>query len=245
MMRLSSFNHNNILTLLFFFSFAGLARDLASSNIHPMTEEEISTEQEREDIITCISELLSEVAENNPVRHDDRSVINDKFSDSRLPKISMRDYVSRLSTYGVVNKAEYVILIMTIIYIDRLIQMGVNLTKFNKHRLFLAAFVVASKFIFDNYYNNDLLSKVGGVSKSELNKLEVEFLFAIEFNLVIDTNIYEKYLTEIRKKIARKKFEAENKKLIDFEFVSRMEEPCVFHLPDGLDGSADGDGNNV
>ena len=43
--------------------------------------------------------------------------------------------------------------------------------------------MLAAKFLDDHYYNNAYYAKIGGIQKSEINLLEIEFVRRIDFNL--------------------------------------------------------------
>lgn len=43
------------------------------------------------------------------------------------------------------------------------------------------------------YYSNGYYAKVGGVSVGELNKLEIEYLFSLDFRLHVTTEVFVKY----------------------------------------------------
>ena len=88
--------------------------------------------------------------------------------------------------------------ILALIYIDRLIQRNnFLLTELNVHRVVITAILLAAKFFDDAYYNNAYYAKVGGVLVSELNSLEVEFLFRINFSLRVSPDVFEKYNIEL------------------------------------------------
>ena len=53
--------------------------------------------------------------------------------------------------------------------------------------------IVAIKYNEDDFFSNEFYSKVGGVSKKEINKIEYEFLSLIDFSLFVDEEIYNKY----------------------------------------------------
>jgi hypothetical protein len=85
-----------------------------------------------------------------------------------------------------------------LIYIDRLIQRNnFLLTELNVHRVVITAILLAAKFFDDAYYNNAYYSKVGGVLVSEMNGLEVDFLFRINFSLHVTPELFEKYKAEL------------------------------------------------
>ena len=63
----------------------------------------------------------------------------------------------------------------------------------------LSSVLIAIKYNEDDYYSNLYYSKVGGISNSELNTLEYEFLKLIYFKLWIDMTEYEKYKIYLNK----------------------------------------------
>ncbi|RYG53553.1 hypothetical protein EON66_08370, partial [archaeon] len=88
--------------------------------------------------------------------------------------------------------------VLALVYIDRLIQRNsLLLNSLNVHRIIITAVMLAAKFFDDQYYNNAYYAKVGGVPTSEVNSLELEFLFCINFTLHVPTDVYEKYYSEL------------------------------------------------
>lgn len=88
--------------------------------------------------------------------------------------------------------------ILALIYIDRLIQKNnFLLTELNVHRVVITAILLAAKFFDDAYYNNAYYAKVGGVLVEEINNLEVQFLFKIDFSLRVLPEVFEKYNAEL------------------------------------------------
>lgn len=63
--------------------------------------------------------------------------------------------------------------------------------------MIITAILLAAKFFDDAYYNNAYYSKVGGVLVSEMNGLEVDFLFRINFSLHVAPEIFEQYKAEL------------------------------------------------
>ena len=53
--------------------------------------------------------------------------------------------------------------------------------------------MLAAKFYDDTYLNNDMYARIGGIRVEELNALELEFLFFIDFSLVVSQKEFEKY----------------------------------------------------
>ena len=56
---------------------------------------------------------------------------------------------------------------------------------------------MAAKFFDDQYYNNAYYAKVGGVPCGELNSLETEFLFGVNFGLHVNADEFYKYRTQL------------------------------------------------
>ena len=83
-------------------------------------------------------------------------------------------------------------------YIDRLIQRNsFVLTELNIHRVVITSILLAAKFFDDAYYNNAYYARVGGVLVNEMNSLEVDFLFRINFSLHFSPEEFEQYRREL------------------------------------------------
>eukprot|EP00958_Prasinococcus_capsulatus_P026445 scaffold4806_cov363-Prasinococcus_capsulatus_cf.AAC.4 len=63
------------------------------------------------------------------------------------------------------------------------------ITSLSCHRLVITSILVATKWLDDAYYNNAYYGQIGGVTTKELNRMELEFLLRINFdlNVTIDT----------------------------------------------------------
>lgn len=61
----------------------------------------------------------------------------------------------------------------------------------------ITAVLLAAKFFDDAYYNNAYYAKVGGVLVSEINGLEVDFLFRINFSMHVTPDEFDKYRCEL------------------------------------------------
>ena len=69
----------------------------------------------------------------------------------------------------------------------------------NVHRLLLVMLMVAVKFLDDDYYNNEAFAKIGGVSKEEINALELEFLDFLDYDIWVcqeDFDAHKQRMTE-------------------------------------------------
>jgi hypothetical protein len=105
--------------------------------------------------------------------------------------INIQDYLEHLYKYGRMNIST---ILLMLIYIDRFC--NINKTKLSYkivHKLMLASLIVAIKYNEDEMYSLKIYAGLGGVSKAELEYLEICFISYINFNLFIKEEIYNKY----------------------------------------------------
>ncbi len=117
--------------------------------------------------------------------HIQHGAIARKFWSKRPPPISLEDYLMRMHKYCPMSTAVY---LATSCYISRLVVQDhiVPVTPRNVHRLILAGLRVAMKALEDMSWPHGRFSKVGGVSESELGRLEITFCFLMDFTLKVD-----------------------------------------------------------
>ena len=75
---------------------------------------------------------------------------------------------------------------------------NIVLTSLNVHRILITSVLISTKVFDDEFYKNAYYAKLGGVSTSELNSLELEFLSLVNFNLFVTTEVFDKYQNELR-----------------------------------------------
>ncbi|XP_050237613.1 cyclin-P3-1 [Mercurialis annua] len=147
--------------------------------------------------LTLLSSLLERAVQKNEMllettRMDDSKTV---FHGLRAPTLSIRQYVERIFKYAGCSPSCFIV---AHIYVDRLIQnIDIRLTSLNVHRLLITSVTVAAKFIDDAFFNNAYYAKVGGVSTEELNKLEMKFLFSIDFRLQVNVNTFGRYCSQL------------------------------------------------
>ncbi|CAI9768753.1 unnamed protein product [Fraxinus pennsylvanica] len=119
------------------------------------------------------------------------------FHGSRAPSLGIRQYIDRIFKYSRCSPSCFVI---AHIYVDRFIQRtNMLLTSLNIHRVIITSVMVAAKFIDDAFFNNAYYARVGGVSTAELNKLEMKFLFGLDFQLHVTLQTFRKYCSLLAK----------------------------------------------
>ncbi|KAG2214710.1 hypothetical protein INT46_000929 [Mucor plumbeus] len=74
---------------------------------------------------------------------------------------------------------------------------GFTINSYNIHRLLITSIVVASKFTSDIFYANSRYAKVGGIPLVELNQLELELLFLLDFQLYIPLEDIQLYADQL------------------------------------------------
>ena len=141
--------------------------------------------------IEIISDLLNNICEENK---DKSEIINKNikpFMTQNIPSMSIKDYLLRLSRFTKMSESTIIIIL---IYIDRISNLNnFRLTYRNIYKLILSAMVVAIKYNEDIFYSSSIYAKLGGLSISELNYLEFEFLILIKFSLFIEKDLFDKY----------------------------------------------------
>jgi len=143
-------------------------------------------------VLSAVLERL--VCANAPLALADPGQVT-KFHALKAPGIGIHQYLERIHKYASCSNECF---ILALIYIDRLIQRNnFLLTELNVHRVVITAILLGAKFFDDAYYNNAYYAKVGGVLVAEMNGLEVDFLFRINFSLHVTPELFKKYREEL------------------------------------------------
>ncbi|KAH0978410.1 hypothetical protein GBA52_028129 [Prunus armeniaca] len=153
-------------------------------------------------VLSPLSSLLERCVQKNEMLLEatDIKEVMTIFHGLRAPTLSIRQYVDRIFKYSGCSPSCFVV---AQIYVDRFIQCTeVRLTSFNVHRLLITSVMLAAKFIDDAFFNNAYYAKVGGVSTSELNRLEMKFLFTIDFRLQVSIETFKRYCSQLEKEAA-------------------------------------------
>ncbi|KAL4312672.1 hypothetical protein GQ457_01G053200 [Hibiscus cannabinus] len=150
-------------------------------------------------ILSLLSSLLEKSVQKNETESE---TVNFKdtvaiFHGLRAPTISIQHYIDRIFKYAGCSPSCFLV---AYIYVDRFLQRtDVHLTSLNVHRLLITSVLVAAKFIDDAFFNNAYYARVGGVSTAELNRLEMSFLFSLDFRLKVTVNTFQRYCSQLQK----------------------------------------------
>jgi len=144
-------------------------------------------------VVKVLASVLDKLVRSNDGSSKAQKIT--KFHALRPPSISIKDYLDRILKYSACSSECFV---LALVYIDRLIQQtGFVVSSLNIHRVVITSVMLAAKFFDDHYYNNAYYAKIGGVPCTEMNSLELEMLFQINFSLHVDTDAYNKYYSEL------------------------------------------------
>ncbi|KAE8660649.1 Cyclin-P3-1 [Hibiscus syriacus] len=150
-------------------------------------------------ILSLLSSLLEKSVEKNETESETVNFKDDVaiFHGLRAPTISIQHYIDRIFKYAGCSPSCFLV---AYIYVDRFVQQtDVHLTSLNVHRLLITSVLVAAKFGDDAFFNNAYYARVGGVSTAELNRLEMSFLFSLDFRLQVTVNTFQRYCSQLQK----------------------------------------------
>ncbi|KAH8581849.1 cyclin 6 pcl7 [Cryptosporidium sp. chipmunk genotype I] len=119
------------------------------------------------------------------------------FDSTVKPSISIKDYFARLSEYFLCSPSLFVLML---IYIKRIIDNNPSYIFDLKsaHRFMLATLVISVKLYDDKFLPNAHYAHVGGVSESELSRLEVDALLLMDFRLKVTIEEFVKFSYSLR-----------------------------------------------
>lgn len=153
-------------------------------------------------VLSLLSTILDKTVEENE-KMLETSEAKDGitvFHGTRAPSLSIQQYIDRIFRYSNCSPSCFII---AHIYMDRFIhRTNICLTSLNIHRLLITSVMVAAKFMDDAFFNNAYYAKVGGVSTKELNKLEMKFLFEVDFQLHVTVQTFKKYCSALKREAA-------------------------------------------
>uniref|UniRef100_A0A0E0KVK2 Cyclin n=1 Tax=Oryza punctata TaxID=4537 RepID=A0A0E0KVK2_ORYPU len=123
-------------------------------------------------------------------------------SGAPAPRIGVAQYLERVHRYAGLEPECYVV---AYAYVDMAAHRrpAAAVASRNVHRLLLACLLVASKVLDDFHHNNAFFARVGGVSNAEMNKLELELLAVLDFEVMLSHRVYELYREHLEKEAQR------------------------------------------
>ena len=127
----------------------------------------------------------------------------------------------------ILTKMEKEVIILSLIYIERLIfNTGLLLNSRNWRRILLTAMIIASKIWDDNSFENSHFSQVfANLGVGEINTLERIFLELINYKVYVKQSEYFKYLLMV--KIIALKYNYNGKQIIPVSILKNISHPSI------------------
>lgn len=140
----------------------------------------------------AVGNILGRVADLNASLPTPVSV----FTSASVPMVGIGPFVNYVVENSMASDAA---VLFSLIYTDRLStkDAAIILTPLSVHRVWLAAIVVAVKFVDDRYLRLRDFAVLGGVCASELARLELIFLFRLSFHMMVSPSEYEVYAARL------------------------------------------------
>lgn len=165
--------------------------------------DEAASERETPKVLSVLAAVLDRLVARNEQLSSAPSQRGKKltiFHGLRAPNISIAKYLERIFKYTSCSPSCFVV---GYVFLDRLIhrQPDLLVTSLNVHRLLVTSILVATKMLDDVHFNNAFFARVGGVSVIELNRLELEFLFRLDFKLCVTISVFESYCAYLERDI--------------------------------------------
>ena len=114
------------------------------------------------------------------------------FDSNIIPEITIQEYLSRIVQYVDCSQECYII---AGIYAKR-VQKKIPITPYNVHRIMFMGIVIAAKWRDDLYFTNKLYSIIGGISLTEINRMELTLLHLIDWQTNVSIEEYEQVMKE-------------------------------------------------
>ena len=119
-----------------------------------------------------------------------------KLLDKTIQRNDLRGQKSELLKYG---GCSHCCAVVGLMYMQRLKQRmpAVCLTSGNIQRLLLTSVLIAAKYLEDSHYPHTHWARIGNLKVQELNALEIELLFNLNFAVGVTREEYEEYVSAL------------------------------------------------
>jgi len=114
------------------------------------------------------------------------------FHALRAPQITIKSYLKRIEEKRCCSEQVFVV---ALIYIDRLVNSNryFMINSLSIHRVIITSIMIGAKLFDEPVIRNAYFAYVGYLSCQEINMLEIDFLFRINFDLTVEANLYGTY----------------------------------------------------
>lgn len=156
-------------------------------------EKEYSLSEEQLKLISSISHKLEKIIENNnyyEYNNDEHNLLINAFNSKEFIDIPIYEFLTRIIMYFNCQDSS---LIISLIYLDKLIMKNININKYNIYQLLFTCLLISVKYNEDNIYKNNYYSEIIGITLEQLNLLEYNLYYLLDFNAYIKNETYEYY----------------------------------------------------
>lgn len=163
-----------------------------------LSSNEIFTQTKDNALLFTCGSILEKLAQYNDTIGKQKNLEKDvdtayyMFKSKSIPNLSISSYINRLSLYCCFSDEVLIAAMRNIFCVFEKMYSIFPITSLTIYRIMLVNIMVTAKFYDDVFYSNLFYSKVGGITLSELNNLEVEFLNLIGFELYISPEEFAK-----------------------------------------------------
>ena len=195
---------------------------IPSSPISPQAEENIFESDYILDI-TSIEELTYYLIKRAEIFDEDFNYIYMKIIERRyIPTPEPQTIFDFMADIIILTKMEKEVIVLSLIYIERLIfNTGLLLTSRNWRRILLTAMIISSKVWDDKSFENDHFSQVfANLGVNEINTLERIFLELINYKVYVKQSEYFKYLMLV--KIIALKFSYNGREIVRSSVIKNL-----------------------
>ncbi|GAA5813224.1 hypothetical protein MFLAVUS_006698 [Mucor flavus] len=142
--------------------------------------------QDKSEMIDKLIEAAADIIDSIHSKHNTKAMSTSSF---------IREILKR-------SRATYSMLQLALFYMYRIKKSNpfVNCSR----RIFLAALMVASKYLNDKNYKNKAWAKITCLSVTEINTTEMVFLKLIEYQLYVSKPLYDKWVSLLQDHIKKK-----------------------------------------
>eukprot|EP00755_Sulcionema_specki_P020468 Sspe_Gene.71998::Locus_42814_Transcript_1_1_Confidence_1.000_Length_1085::g.71998::m.71998 len=159
----------------------------ASSTIPP--QQQRKAHRRSSGLLVGIAEALESIMEEK--EEGEHATVYDAL---QVPPVTILEYIERWWKFLSLPQT---IIPLALIYILRLYENGFKLTPYNVHRVVLGAIVLASKWHLDQPETNTYYSEVGGVCIEELNRIEVQLLHDLQWDISVESTTLMDVLADL------------------------------------------------
>ncbi|CAI5943932.1 unnamed protein product [Closterium sp. NIES-64] len=180
---------------------------------------------ERPRVLSVLATIYDQIVERNEANQakgsEEKLTV---FHGLRAPAIGVEKYMERIFKYANCSPACFV---LAYIYVEKMVERHDDMvvTSLNVHRLLITSVMVAAKFLDDSYFNNAYYAKVGGVTTAEMNRLEMELLFRLDFRMNVTTEAFYAYCKKLEAELWQSEVAFDAASLIDMSALTMFKGP--------------------